>query len=151
MGGLMTGKATRRFSREFKLAALRRMQGGENVSALACELGIRRKYLYAWLERYRIGGAVGLRSCGRPTKEEALAMRAKEGPPPDPEGILLPPTAAGRDSLVKAERRIAELEGTIGRQQVELDFFHRALRQVRGARQRSGVPGATASTRSSKR
>ena len=60
----MTGEGARRFSREFKLAALRRMQGGENVSALARELGIRRKYLYEWLERYRIGGAVGLRSCG---------------------------------------------------------------------------------------
>ena len=147
----MTGKASRRFSREFKLAALRRMQGGENVGALAHELGIRRKYLYAWLERYRIGGAVGLRSCGRPTREEVLAMGAADGPPPDPEGVLLPPTAADRGSLVKAERRIAELERKIGRQQVELDFFQRALRQVRDARQRSGTPGATASTRSSKR
>ena len=147
----MTGEGARRFSREFKLAALRRMQGGENVSALARELGIRRKYLYEWLERYRIGVAVGLRSCGRPTKEEVLAMRAEEGPPPDPAGVLLPPTAAGRDSLARAERRIAELERKIGRQQVELDFFQRALRQVRDVRQRSGMPGATASTRSSKR
>lgn len=147
----MAREGARRFSREFKLAALRRMQGGENVSALAHEVGIRGKYLYEWLERYRIGGAVGLRSCGRPTREEALAMSGEEGPPPDPEGVLLPPTAADRGSLVKAERRIAELERTIGRQQVELDFFHRALRQVRDARQRSGTPGATASTRSSKR
>ena len=147
----MARKAARRFSREFKLAALRRMQGGENVSALAHELGIRGKYLYAWLERYRIGGAVGLRSCGRPTREEALAMSGEEGPAADPEGVLLPPTATDRDSLVKAERRIAELERKIGRQQVELDFFQRALRQVRDVRQRSGTPGATASTRSSKR
>src|SRR5260221_3303970 len=98
----MTGKAARRFSREFKLAALRRMRGGENVSALAHELGIRRKYLYAWLERYRIGGAVGLRSCGRPRREEALAMSAGEGPPPDPEGVLLPPTGRDCGSLVTA-------------------------------------------------
>lgn len=147
----MTKEGARRFSREFKLAALRRMQGGEKVSALARELGIRRKYLYAWLERYRIGGAAGLRSCGRPTKEEALAMSAQEGPPPDPEGVLLPPSAADRASLVKAQRQIAELERKIGRQQVELDFFQRALRQVRDVRQRSGTPGATASTRSSKR
>jgi transposase len=147
----MAKEAARRFSREFKLAALRRMQGGENVSALARELGIRRKYLYAWLERYRIGGAVGLRSCGRPTKEEALAMSAEEGPPPDPKGVLLPPTASDRGSLLKAERRIAELERKIGRQQVELDFFQRALRQVKDVRQRSGTLGAPASTRSSKR
>ncbi|MFZ2871455.1 transposase [Zavarzinia sp.] len=35
----------RRFSREFKLAALARMEAGESVSALARELGVRRKYL----------------------------------------------------------------------------------------------------------
>jgi transposase len=78
-------------------------------------------------------------------------MSAEEGPAPDPEGVLLPPTVADRGSLLKAERRIAELERKIGRQQVELDFFQRALRQVRDVRQRSGRPGATASTRSSKR
>src|SRR5258708_30677169 len=105
----MTGKAARRFSREFKLAALRRMRGGENVSALAHELGIRRKYLYAWLERYRIGGAVGLRSCGRPRREEALAVRAEEGPPPGPGGGLLPPPAAGWGSPLKGVRGTAEL------------------------------------------
>lgn len=78
-------------------------------------------------------------------------MSAQAGLPPDPEGVLLPPTGADRDSLIKAERRIAELERKIGRQQVELDFFQRALRQVRDVHQRSGTPGATASTRSSKR
>ena len=35
------------FSREFKLAALRRMLAGENVTALARELKLRRKLLYA--------------------------------------------------------------------------------------------------------
>jgi hypothetical protein len=78
-------------------------------------------------------------------------MSAEEGPPPDPKGVLLPPTASDRGSLLKAERRIAELERKIGRQQVELDFFQRALRQVKDVRQRSGTLGAPASTRSSKR
>ena len=36
-------KEPRRFSREFKLAVLARMEAGENVSALSRELGIRRK------------------------------------------------------------------------------------------------------------
>ena len=36
----------RRFSREFKLAALSRMAAGENVSARARELGVPRKFLY---------------------------------------------------------------------------------------------------------
>jgi transposase len=52
---------------------------------------------------------------------------------------------------MQARRRIAELERKIGQQQVDLDFFQRALRQVREARRASGGPGATASTRSSKR
>jgi hypothetical protein len=34
---------------------------------------------------------------------------------------------------------------------VELDFFQRALRQVREVGRGTGAPGATASTRSSKR
>ena len=55
------------------------------------------------------------------------------------------------DELSKAQRRIAELERKIGQQQVELDFFQQALRQVGEARRPSGGPGATASTRSSKR
>jgi transposase len=149
-GELMARKATRRFSREFKLSALRRLEAGERPCLLAADLGIGPQYLYAWRERFRAGGAVGLRSCGRPTKAEAVAMRAADGPPGDPQGIL-PAPAGERASLARAARRIAELERKIGEQQVELDFFRRALRQVRGERRGSGAPGGTPSTRSSKR
>jgi len=137
----MTKEKTRRFSREFKLSALARMEAGENVSALARELGVRRKYLYQWRERFRMGGPIALRSRGRPTKSEVMAMRS---------GGELPPAAAP-DALAQAKHRISELERKIGQQQVELDFFQRALRQVRETRPPSGVPGGTASTRSSKR
>jgi transposase len=146
----MSEEATRRFSREYKLAALRRMLAGENVSALARELGIRRKYLYQWRERFRAGGPEALRSRGRPTKAEALAIGAHGSRSTlDESTPLVEP--APPDALTKAQRRIAELERKVGQQQVELDFFQRALRQVRELRQRSGAPGATASTRSSKR
>ena len=147
----MGKKEARRFSREFKLAALRRLQSGEPVGVLAAELGIRRKYLYEWRDRFRLGGALALRSCGRPTKAEILGMQSEEGPPGDPEGLLEVAPASERDELSRAQRRIGELERKIGQQQVELDFFQRALRQVREARQRGGVPGGTGSTRSSKR
>ena len=140
----------RRFSREFKLSALARMEAGENVSALARELGVRRKYLYQWRERFRLGGPVALRSRGRPTKAEQLAMESA-GPEALPAASPVMPAAAPLDELAQAQRRIAELERKIGQQQVELDFFQRALRHVREARRRSGAPGATASTRSSKR
>ena len=146
----MTEGSERRFSREFKLAALARMEAGENVSALARELGIRRKYLYQWRERFRAGGPIALRTRGRPTLAEALAICSGEATAL-PVGSGTMPSPAPPDELARAQRRIAELERKVGQQQVELDFFQQALRQVRQARQPSGVPGGTASTRSSKR
>jgi hypothetical protein len=50
-----------------------------------------------------------------------------------------------------APERIAELERKVGQQQIELDFFRRALRQVREARRPNAGPGVTGSTRSSRR
>jgi len=138
------------FSRDFKLAALRRMLAGENVSALARELGVRRKYLYQWRERYRAGGPDALRTRGRPTKAEVLAIRA-HGSRSAPDEVVAVGEPAPSDELSKAERRIAELERKVGQQQVELDFFQQALRQVRETRRPTGAPGATASTWSSKR
>ena len=61
------------------------------------------------------------------------------------------PSNPGIKQLARAHRRIAALERKIGQQQVELDFLQQALRQVGEQRQRSGVPGGTASTKSSKR
>jgi transposase len=55
------------------------------------------------------------------------------------------------EEQARAQRRIAALERKIGQQQVELDFFQRALREVKEQRLRSGVPGETATTKSSKR
>jgi len=41
----------REYGRELKLAAVRRVLVGESVSAVAQELGIRRKRLYVWKDR----------------------------------------------------------------------------------------------------
>ena len=136
-----TGK--RRFSREYKLAALSRMAGGANVTALAAEMGVPREYLYKWLQRFRAVGPDALRGPGRQTKAEKLAMRR---------GSVLEPLAAlssPAEDLAKAQARIGELERKIGRQELELDFFQQALRQVEEARRKNGVAGETASTRSS--
>jgi transposase-like protein len=126
------------------------MEAGANVSALARELGVRRKYLYQWRERFRLGGPVALRSRGRPTKAEQLAMESG-GPEALPAASPVMPAAAPLDELALAQRRIAELERKIGQQQVDLDFFQRALRHVREARRLTGAAGASVSTRSSKR
>ena len=130
----MPKKSIRVFSREFKLRVVRRMLAGENVSALAREVKVLRKDLYAWRDRFRSGGPEALRGRGRPRKAEAVAAAAE-------------PPASQPDA---AAERIAELERKIGQQQVELDFFRQALRQVKTARRPNAGSGVTRSTRSSK-
>jgi transposase-like protein len=132
-------KKPRVISRETKLAAVHRMLAGENVSALARELKVLRKDLYKWRASFRSGGPAALRGRGRPRK-------LVEAEPPDPTT-----TAPPEGELTRAQRRIAELERKIGQQQVELDFFRQALRQVGGTRRASDGPGAKASTPSSRR
>jgi len=131
------------FSREVKLAAVRRMLAGENVSALARELWVRRKLLYTWRNNFRSGGPEALRQRGRPRKAAPVASPATIAPA----AAVAEPAA----DLAKAQRRIADLERKIGQQQLELDFFQRALRQVSEKRRPSDGPGAPTSTRSSKR
>ena len=132
----MSKKTIRVFSREFKLKIVRRMLAGENVSALAREVKVLRKDLYAWRKRFQSGGPEALRGRGRPPKTVAAAAtrRASAASAPD-----------------ASSKRIADLERKIGQQQVELDFFRQALRQVEGTRRRSAGSGASRSTRSSKR
>lgn len=138
----------RRFSREFKLAAVRAMLSGANVSQLARDLGISRKGLYEWHHQFSRGGATALRGAGRPKLE---------APSQIPEEVIAPSSLASgslsdvEDELARAQAWITELERTIGQQAVDLDFFRQALRHVKGARQSSGAPGGTASTRSSRR
>lgn len=124
------------FSQEVKLATVRRMLDGENVIALARELKVKAKDLYRWRSKFRAGGAEALRGPGK----RGLASPADKAAAGPPEG-----------KLAKARRRIAELERKVGQQQVELDFFRQALRQVRGQRRPSDGPGAGRSTRSSRR
>lgn len=138
-------KKARVFDRAMKLAAVRRLLGGENVSALARELKVRRKDLYRWRDNFRARGPDGLRGRGRPRKadagEPAPTASGGAGGAPAPRAV----------ELAEARRRIAELERKIGQQQVELDFFRQALRQVGGRRRPSDGPGAGTSTRSSRR
>jgi transposase len=138
-----------RFIREFKLEVLRRMEAGENVSVLARELRVLRKSIYQWRNRYRMAGSMALRGRGRKTKAK---ISAHEEEPPTPQKQPARETRqTSLEELARAQRRIAELERKIGQQQVELDFFQQALRRVRDQRLRSGVPGGTTSTKSSKR
>jgi transposase len=129
-------KKSRSFSAETKLAVVKRMLNGEEVRVLAKELRVSRTFLYRWKDRYRKLGIAG--------------FHLRRGPRPKNTGIRsfgVEPT----DDLESAKQRIAGLERKIGQQQLELDFFRQALRQVREARQPIGGPGAKSSTPKSKR
>ena len=126
------------FSRAFKIGIVRRMLAGENVTALARELKFSRKDLYVWRDRFLAGGPEARKAAAADLA--ANEARAQPPPPDLPEA-----------ELEAARTRITELERKIGQQQVELDFFRQALRQVRGARQPNAGAGVTGSTGSSKR
>lgn len=153
------------FAQELKLSAVLRMAAGENVVALAKELGALRKSLYVWRDLHREGGPealqarrpgpkrgrrrVGLREPREIGEVGAtpvvLAARLIDGTAPQ-----CSITATGGD-LAAARLRIAELEQKIGQQTLDLDFFHKALRHFKEARRPSDGPGVAASTRSSER
>jgi transposase len=135
----MPKQEVRSFSREFKLRAVQRMEAGENVSALARELTVKRVILYRWRDAYRIGGPEALRLRGRPSKAEALAMAAARGP------------AGKANDLAEARWQIDQLQRKVGLQQLDLDFFKQALRRIEASRRPSDGPGATASSPTSKR
>lgn len=126
-------KTKRRWTREFKLAAVMRMTDAVSIKALAEELGVRAELLYDWHRRYRSGGADALRAIGRP---------GANAPPLEGPSLpsSLPPPGA-------EQRRIEELERKVGQQQLDLDFFRAALRHVREQRLKKGGPGGTASSR----
>ena len=107
------------YAMELKLAAVRRVRAGESVRAVAEELGIRRKRLYVWKDRYAELGEAGLerRRGGRPRKEAFTVMDGAEA-------------RARRGELLAARKRIAELERKVGQQELELDFFGEALRRI---------------------
>jgi len=130
----VSNRTNRVFTTEFKERAVLRLEAGEQFSALAAELGVRRKLLYDWCKSYRQLGVAGL--------------NRKRGPKPG--GLRSSPAperAVPADPLAQAQARVAELERLVGRQQVDLDFFRRALRLM-DADSPSG--SAATSTRSSK-
>jgi len=133
----MSQQGMRAFSTEFKQAVVRRLEAGERLAAVAEELKIRPKLLYAWRAAYRKLGAAGLN-----LKRGRKPVGARASP------AAVPATPAPLTELARAQARVAELERKIGKQQMDLDFFREALRLI-DARDQSSR--ATPSTRSSKK
>lgn len=133
----MSEQRPRVFDTAFKEALMVRLASGETLAGLSKETGIRRKSLYEWRNAYRRFGVAGLnRKRGR-----------KPGGGKGANDLSGAGTASS-DELAAARARIAELERTIGRQQVDLEFFRQALQLTDAPG--TQVPIAPASTRSSK-
>lgn len=112
----------RKFSGEFRTQALERMKTCDNVTALARELGIRRKFLYHWRDQ----------AMGR-VPESGSSLKPK-------------PHVEERE-----RKRIAELERLVARQALEIDFFKGALQRVEELRRkREQTSGAASTSRSGK-
>lgn len=117
-----SGRPWSKYSPEFKRAAVDRMAAGESPTAVARELGIRCKFLYAW----------------------KVAGKGSQGAPPRPEKVDNDPQ---EHEIARLQRRIAELEQLTGRQTAELDFFAAALRSVKETRRKSGAGSGEESTK----
>jgi transposase-like protein len=118
----------RQFPTAFKLKAIKRAEGGGGVLPVARELGISRKLLHDWIKAWKALGPEGL--------------NRKRGPKPGPRRLRpLQATEEKRSALAQANARIAELERLVGRQQLDIDFFRRALRAL----ERPAVQGKPAS------
>ena len=114
----MPRKKRRSFTQAFKLSAVARMATADSIRGLAAEPNIGSRILYHGRDRFQTGGLEALRRLGRPSRRDAAVVEA----PPAPVEVTDPDAA---------RRRIDELERKIGQQQLDLDFFRVALRQVR--------------------
>ena len=112
-------KKARRFSRETKMAAVRRMLAGESVAALSRELSILRKDLYKWRAGFLSGGPQALRDPGRPPEAAGAQRRARS-------------MAAEHNKIERAQRRIADLEDKVREQEIQLRNIREMLGQSRG-------------------
>ena len=111
----------KRYSKEFQERAVRRMNLGENVSQLSRDLGVHRTCLYAWKRK------LGRQPYGRVRRLEA----------------------DWRDRRIEElESKVTRLEGIVGGQFEELDFFESALRRIKADAAMSGAGGSASTPRS---
>jgi transposase-like protein len=119
-----TRDGRRHFSRAFKIAAVRRVAEGEALAVVARELEIGTELLCRWRKRVAERGEEHLYDIGQ--RSEIGKKASEEG---------------------SQQRRIAELERLVGRQQLEIGFLDKALRRVEEQRQRKNAGGGAASSK----
>ena len=152
LGGDMSNHRVRLFSTAFKEDIVRRLEFGEALAAVSKELGIARKLLYEWRWAWRRHGAAGLNRRRGPKK--GLRRKMATGDPPGAALASSAPSAEGTSAsvaeLARAKARIEGLERLVGRQQLDLDFFRKALRLADALQGPAPARGETNSSRSSK-
>ena len=110
------GRKWYKYSPEFKQAAVDRFVAGESATALAKELGMRKKFLYTWRD-----DGFGSNATGKPKRESVVDEDPKD------------------KQIAKLEQQVAELQRLAGQQAAELDFFALALRATKESRLRKKV------------
>ena len=142
----MSKESPRKFSTEFKVRVLTRLEKGEPMSAVVREAGVARQVIDDWRKAYRAYGPAGL------NRKRGRKVGWRKWPPParsDPTSADAGSSPAGGGAeLAEAKARIAELERLVGRQQTDLHFFREALRLWDATSRSDGAP---TSTRSSKK
>ena len=114
-----------KYSPDYKRSAVDRIVAGESPSAVANELGIRRKFLYAWRD-----AGWGTHGVAKPKKK----------PVGDPQ----------QRQIARLKQQVASLQRLAGQQTAELDFFAKALRSIEEPRRKNGASSENGSTRRSK-
>lgn len=112
-------KNVKQYSMRFRQRVVERMLLEKNISQLSRELGLDRSMMYIWkrkLEKRAYGN-----------------VRSGEVNPRDRQ-------------IQELQTKIQGLEGVIGRQALELDFFESALRRIRDTPPPSGGDGENTST-----
>jgi transposase-like protein len=118
-----TRDGRRRFSREYKIAAVRRVIEGEEMGAVARDLNIAFELLWRWKKRVAEEGEEHLYDIGGKRDRKVRLSEASQ------------------------QRRIAELERLVGKQQLEIRFLDKALRRVEELRQGKNAGGGAASSK----
>ncbi len=114
---MATKAKSRQYPTAYKVKAIKRVERGEGVLPVARELGISRKLLHDWIKAWKAHGPEGL--------------NRKPGPKPGPRKLKPVQTYDDkRSALAQAKARIVELERLVGRQQMDIDFFRKALRAL---------------------
>lgn len=132
----MEQRAGKRYSAEFKIRAVERMRTDKNISALARELGVRRKFLYEWKQALEQGR--GFPGVGHPIEKPVNSSEPEANNARDAEGE-------------RAKERISQLEALVGRLTLENRFFKSALQSIEELRQARSASSSAESSRKSKR